>query len=369
MVCRTVQTEGGTAIVCGPRSPRRKCFFCKTAWATQLCDHPITDDRLCDAPMCTGCATNVGPNRDLCPNHKGMNMMTDIQPALEAIAKNPDFRIIRRLEAPEVYDIPANIVDTDQKLIGAVVDVETTGLDASKDEIIELGIVKFEFCKSGWVSKVLGSKSWFQQPANPIPPHITEITGITDEMVEGHSINEGLIEKIMGECVIVIAMNSAFDREFLERRFSFAKEKPWACGMHEIDWKGHGAPALALQAVAWSQGFFFDAHRATTDCRALLHLLATIDPAKHRPYLAELLESARQPSYRVWANSSPFDMKDILKARGYRWADGVKTWFFDTRDQEQVAVEEAWLKERGVSQPSTRKHSAINRYSNRELII
>jgi len=35
--------------------------------------------------------------------------------------------------------------------------------------------------------------------------------------------------------------------------------------------------------------------------------------------LKVLLESAREPSLRVWATGSPFESKDVLKTRGYRW--------------------------------------------------
>src|SRR5258706_1628265 len=38
--------------------------------------------------------------------------------------------------------------------------------------------------------------------------------------------------------------------------------------------------------------------------------------------LAVLLDQARKKTIRVWAEQSPFDLKDVLKRRGYRWCDG-----------------------------------------------
>jgi hypothetical protein len=40
-------------------------------------------------------------------------------------------------------------------------------------------------CQNGRIYKVLGSWGWFEDPGVPIPPEITKITGISDEMVAG----------------------------------------------------------------------------------------------------------------------------------------------------------------------------------------
>jgi hypothetical protein len=49
--------------------------------------------------------------------------------------------------------------------------------------------------------------------------------------------------------------------------------------------------------------------------------------------LAVLLEQARRRTMRVWAEQSPFELKDALKRRGYRWYDGSdgrpKSWYVD----------------------------------------
>jgi DNA polymerase III subunit epsilon len=49
--------------------------------------------------------------------------------------------------------------------------------------------------------------------------------------------------------------------------------------------------------------------------------------------MSYLLASARKARVRVWAEGSPFGMKDELKKRGYRWNDGTdgwpKSWFIE----------------------------------------
>ena len=65
----------------------------------------------------------------------------------------------------------------------------------------------------------------------------------------------------------------------------------------------------------------------------MLDILARPLPGALDTALATLLARARQPSARVWAERSPFDLKDVLKARGYKWSDGSegapRCWYVD----------------------------------------
>ena len=100
--------------------------------------------------------------------------------------------------------------------IGIYLDTETTGMDADDDEIIELALVPFEFDKAGNIYRILPAYNGFQDPGIPIPEIITQITGITDDMVKGQSIDLEQVSKMLSEAVIVIAHNARFDRPFVE---------------------------------------------------------------------------------------------------------------------------------------------------------
>ena len=54
--------------------------------------------------------------------------------------------------------------------------------------------------------------------------------------------------------------------------------------------------------------------------------------------MATLLEAARRTTCRIWAENSPFDLKDQLRARGYRWNDGSdarpKAWYVDVSEND-----------------------------------
>jgi DNA polymerase-3 subunit epsilon len=74
----------------------------------------------------------------------------------------------------------------DETKTAVLLDVETTGLDTGKDEILDLGMVKFNYLPDGSIAGVRDVYSSFNEPSVPIPPEITALTGITDEMVRGN---------------------------------------------------------------------------------------------------------------------------------------------------------------------------------------
>jgi len=74
-------------------------------------------------------------------------------------------------------------------LKGIILDTETTGLNARKDEIIEIGVIAFTFDATGSIGDVTGIYGGLQQPSVSIPTEITRLTGITDNMVAGQTID------------------------------------------------------------------------------------------------------------------------------------------------------------------------------------
>jgi DNA polymerase III subunit epsilon len=56
-----------------------------------------------------------------------------------------------------------------------------------------------------------------------------------------------------------------------------------------------------------------------------------------------VLERARQPGIAVWATGSPFETKDLLRARAYRWQPDRRCWY-KSLQQSELEAECAWLK-------------------------
>ncbi len=261
----------------------------------------------------------------------------DLPAMAAALEASGEYRVLRKLGARPKISPP----DGEKTRIGLFVDVETTGLDPKRDEIIELAMIPFRYGLDGVVYEVLEPFHGYRQPTDPIPLEITELTGIDDAMVEGQVIDADAVASFAAPAALVIAHNAAFDRRFLERFSPVFRTKPWACSMSQIDWKGEGHEGAKLAYLATGAGFFYDRHRATSDCLAAIELLALPLPRSGAPGLVRLLESARTASWRIWAENSPFAMKDKLKARGYRWGgDDVvppRCWYVDVTEADKDA--------------------------------
>jgi DNA polymerase-3 subunit epsilon len=166
-------------------------------------------------------------------------------------------------------------------------------------------------------------------------------------MVAGHRIDEAAVSSFADDAVIVIAHNSGFDRKFAERYWPIFQRKAWGCSATEIEWRKHGFEGSRLGYLLNGAGFFHQAHRAVDDCHALLEILSFELPTTGTSALAVLLARARKKTMRLWAEQSPFDLKDVLKRRGYRWSDGAdgrpRSWYVDL-DESRLDDEIAFLK-------------------------
>ncbi|WP_027577116.1 3'-5' exonuclease [Bradyrhizobium sp. WSM1743] len=294
--------------------------------------------------------------------------LTDLAAMAEALNRSADFRVLQRL-VPRPASPP--IIGQECRT-GILLDTETTGLDHGKDEIIELGMVKFDYTPDGRIVGVRDTFSAFNEPSAPIPPDVTALTRITDEMVAGHKIDDAAVNAFVDDSVVVvIAHNSGFDRKFTERYWPVFEQKAWACSATEIDWRAYGFAGAQLGYLLNGAGFFHQAHRAVDDCHALLEVLAFELPATGAPALALLLETARKPTMRVWAEQTAFELKDALKRRGYRWNDGSdgrpKSWFVDV-DEVALDDEIAFLRTQIYMQdvePAVQRLTAFTRFSSR----
>lgn len=256
-----------------------------------------------------------------------------------ALEESGRYRVLERYVKPTHYH---EAPEPDAELrTGLYVDVETTGLSASRDRIIELGLVAFEFDREGRIYRLLHELSAFEDPGTTLPPEITRLTGITDAMVAGQRLPEDEVGLWLERAHLVIAHNAAFDRPFLERRLPAFASRAWACSQRDVPWLAEGFEGRKLEYLAMKQGFVFDGHRAASDCLAGIHLLNLPLPKTGHLALDALLERARRKGGRLYAVDSPFEAKDRLKARGYGWNGRV--WFRDL-PADELEPEAEWLR-------------------------
>jgi DNA polymerase-3 subunit epsilon len=283
-----------------------------------------------------------------------------------ALEAHPDYRVLRRLDVSRKWPALEGAGGSQ----AVVLDTETTGLDPATDKLIELAMVKFEYSRTtGEVGRVLGVYEGLDDPGVPIPPESTALHGITNEMVHGQRLDESAIEALLDGVGVVIAHNAGFDRPFVERRSPRFASLAWGCSLREVPWESVGIGSAKLEYLAYRYGFFFEGHRAEVDCRALLEVLRRPFGETGTNALKVLLESAREPSLRIWATGSQYETKDMLKARGYRWEGEKRVWYRDLGAAERE-VELAWLKETVYGGKSAgvevETFDARTRYSGRE---
>jgi DNA polymerase-3 subunit epsilon len=282
----------------------------------------------------------------------------------EALAESGEYRVLRRLVPRAIAPARGPTCKT-----GIILDVETTGLDHGKDEIIELGMVKFDYLPDGRIAGLRDIFTSFNEPSGLIPPEVTALTGITADMVAGHRIDEAAVSSFVAKAVIVIAHNAGFDRKFAERYWPDFEGNAWGCSATEVEWRKHGFEGSRLGYLLNGAGFFHHAHRAVDDCHALLEILSFELPLAGAPALAVLLELARKRTMRVWAEQSPFDLKDVVKRRGYRWSDGSdgrpRSWYIDV-GEDQLEDEIAFLRSEIYLrhlEPQVQTLTALTRFS------
>lgn len=269
-----------------------------------------------------------------------MAHVEQLEQMAEVLDSHPDYKILRRMPSDRVEIVAAR---GGNNLRVAILDVETTGLQFGQDKIIELGVILVEVDPETYNSLgVIDAFQGFEDPGFPIPAETTAINGITDTQVAGQRLDEKRLAAMFSGVDLVVAHNAGFDRKFVEQRLPFFETMNWACSQTQINWKSEGIASAKLEYLANQFGFFYDAHRAQTDCLALMKVLTA--PTGDGTGLAQLITQAREPMMRIWATNSHFDSKDALKARGYAWDPQRRCWSIMAKKPD-IRDEAAWLRD------------------------
>jgi DNA polymerase-3 subunit epsilon len=153
-----------------------------------------------------------------------------------------------------------------------IVDLETTGLDPEKDEIIEIGAIR-----ANRDSMEHQAFQAFVTPIRKIPKRITDLTGITQEMLDkqGEPLEQAIRQfaDFAGDLRIV-TFNADFDMPFLHRAASHCEvtfSNPVSCALKMARRAWPGRHSYRLVDLANDGGLdTSDCHRSIGDCKRAL---------------------------------------------------------------------------------------------------
>ena len=191
----------------------------------------------------------------------------------------------------------------------ALVDVETTGRDASVDRVVEIGIA---VAKHGMVT---ARYNWLLHPGIPIPAEVSAVHGIKDDDVKDSPRFEAIAHEVaaaLAGCVPA-AYNAAFDRAFLANEFGRAGivgGTALAPALRrEVEWIDPLVWAREIQAAEKSRALgevaarlgvkLENAHRASDDAEAaVLVLYSLAQSGRIPPTYGGLVQEQRRLALR-----------------------------------------------------------------------
>ena len=200
-------------------------------------------------------------------------------------------------------------------------DVESTGLDVIKDEVIEVGAVLW----STGQRKALESVGFLVQAEKPISEEITGITGITQAAVDAFGYESGdalgSVIDLMSQADVVIGHNvKRFDeritRSWASRLQTELPDKLWADTMTDIP----GVKGEQLVTMAAKHGFVnLFPHSALADCQTVVKLVSGYD-------IDKIIERAKSPTVVVQSHQGRHE-NDLVKKLQFRWNPDRKIWW------------------------------------------
>ena len=190
----------------------------------------------------------------------------------------------RKLGVKMIYGLEAYYVDDTSRAVWGendvyfsrdemvVFDIETTGLSPLNDKITEIGAVKI---KNG---EIIGVFNTFANPERHIPENITNLTGITDEMVKDAPSQREAVEAFLefaGEDML-IAHNAAFDTGFIRKACEDYKLPFVNAYLDTVAVSRHVNPELKKHKLNILAEYFslgeFNHHRASDDAEMLAYI-------------------------------------------------------------------------------------------------
>jgi DNA polymerase III epsilon subunit-like protein len=202
-------------------------------------------------------------------------------------------------------------------------DFETTGLDRDKDEITEVGAVLWSTTKN----RSQECSSYFVKNTVPVPPEVSEKTGITQAMIDrfGYESKDGFdkLQDMIEQADAFIGQNILrFDMGFYQAWAKRLGQTPTDKLVLDTRTDLPGVESKSLSYMACDAGFInFFPHNAVADCLTVLRLVSM-----HK--IEDVVARAQSPITILKADVS-FADNALAKKRKYSWYSNgsTKMWW------------------------------------------
>lgn len=288
------------------------------------------------------------------------------------ITKSPDkFKLLRLNPFEDSItingdDIKFSPLVVNEHIVGSsdnrqmvLLDTETTGTDHKTNEIIELAFVVVTYnVRWNTIISIDDVYDGFNQPSKPISDEITQITGITNEMVAGkHITYDSFKDHLPKGKYLIVAHNAGFDRKFVDRAFPELADKPWADSLTEIDWGKKGCHKKNLETLMYKLGYFYNAHRAVNDCLALGAVI------HYNEAVQELYNNALKNTVEIHIKIA-YELRMFAKNIGMKFDGDKKTWYKSYTSAQQWEEDREYLNTHNVfyTMFSNQQKTAFSRF-------
>lgn len=274
-----------------------------------------------------------------------MNTQSDIRhAAVEALMHDDNDQCISLWRVRPLENWPTIKDPVEPVMRLAVLDTESTGLDPTRDTVIEIAIAIVDVDAIGRVVRVVRTTQALQDPGIVLPLHIERLTGLTDEMLAGQAIDTDRFTVALESVDAIVCHNARHDRPFVERLLPKLSAKPWVCTIADCSWLDWGFDGAKADHLLMQSGMFNpQKHRAMDDVTSLVNLLNICVVTGGTPF-GEAIAHAQEPTWRFSAPKLPYDLRHAVKDRGWRWNANQKVWWTEVSDDEREFEEAAFAR-------------------------